>query len=108
MFESDYIEFKSKAEKDVKDVVFKSIEIYKMLEDKEISYYSYSIEKEMSTVDKYSFATFIALLDSDKKINDFFKERGITIEKIANYLDVDLADTSELYPDQLESEFIHG
>ena len=108
MFESDYSEFKSKVKKEIKDVVFKSIKIYKMLEDKEISYYSHSMEKPMNIVDKYSFATLIAILDSDKKINDFFKEHGITIEKIANYLDVNLADTLELYPDQLESEFIHG
>ena len=108
MFEDDYLEFKSKAKKEVKDVVFKSIEINKLLEDKNISYYSYSMEKPMDIVDKYSFATLIAILDSNKKLNDYFNRYGITIEKITNYLDVDLADTLELYPDQLESEFIHG
>lgn len=108
MFEADYLEFKSKARKEIKDVVFKAIEIYKVLEDKKINYYSYSMEKSMDIVDKYSFATLIAILDSNKKLNDCFKRYGITIKKITNYLDVDLADTLELYPDQLESEFIHG
>ena len=108
MFEDDYLEFKSKARKEIKDVVFKAIEIYKVLEDKKINYYSYSMEKSMDIVDKYFFATLIAILDSDKKLNDYFKRYGITIKKITNYLDVDLADTLELYPDQLESEFIHG
>ena len=108
MFESDYSEFKSKVKQEVKEVVFKSIEIYKTLEDKKIYYYSHSMEKPMDIVDKYSFATLIAILDSDKKLNDYFNKYGITIEKICDYLDVDLADTLELYPDQLESEFIHG
>lgn len=108
MFRSDYLEFESLADKKVKETVFKSIEIYKILEDKKIYYYSHSMEKPMDIVDKYSFATLIAILDSDKKLNDYFKKEGITIKKIADYLDVDLADTLELYPDQLESEFIHG
>lgn len=34
MFVSDYLEFKSKARKEIKDVVFKAIEIYKVLEYK--------------------------------------------------------------------------
>lgn len=108
MFRSDYLEFESLADKKVKETVFKSIEIYKTLEDKKIYYYSHSLEKPMDIVDKYSFATLIAILDNDKKLNDYFKKEGITIKKIADYLDVDLADTLELYPDQLESEFIHG
>mgnify|MGYP004562135509 CR=1 FL=1 len=108
MFKSDYLEFESLADKKVKETVFKSIEIYKTLEDKKIYYYSHSLEKPMDIVDKYSFATLIAILDNDKKLNDYFKKEGITIKKIADYLDVDLADTLELYPDQLESEFIHG
>lgn len=108
MFEDDYLEFKSKARKEIKDVVFKAIEIYKVLEDKKINYYSYSMEKSMDIVDKYSFATLIAILDSDKKLNDYFKRKGITIEKIIDYLDIDLTDALKLYPDQLESEFIHG
>ena len=108
MFEDDYIKFKSKARKEIKDVVFKAIEIYKVLEDKKINYYSHSMEKSMDIVDKYSFATLIAILDSDKKLNDYFKRYGITIEKIIDYLDIDLTDVLKLYPDQLESEFIHG
>lgn len=108
MFVSDYLEFKSKARKEIKDVVFKAIEIYKVLECKKIDYYSHSMEKSMDIVDKYSFATLIAILDSDKKLNDYFKRYGITIEKITDYLDIDLADALKLYPDQLESEFIHG
>ena len=79
MFEDDYLEFKSKARKEIKDVVFKAIEIYKVLEDKKINYYSYSMEKSMDIVDKYFFATLIAILDSDKKLNDYFKRYGITI-----------------------------
>ena len=108
MFVNDYLEFKSKARKEIKDVVFKAIEIYKVLEYKKIDYYSHSMEKSMDIVDKYSFATLIAILDSDKKLNDYFKRKGITIEKIIDYLDIDLTDTLKLYPDQLESEFIHG
>ena len=108
MFVNDYLEFKSKARKEIKDVVFKAIEIYKVLEYKKISYYSHSMEKSMDIVDKYSFATLIAILDSDKKLNDYFKRYGITIEKITDYLDIDLTDVLKLYPDQLESEFIHG
>ncbi len=108
MFRSDYLEFESLADKKVKETVFKSIEIYKILEDKKIYYYSHSMEKPMDIVDKYSFATLIAILDNDKKLNDYFKRYGITIEKITDYLDIDLSDTLELYPDQLESEFIHG
>ena len=108
MFVSDYLEFKSKARKEIKDVVFKAIEIYKVLEDKKINYYSYSMEKSMDIVDKYSFATLIAILDSDKKLNNYFKRYDITIEKIIDYLDIDLTDVLKLYPDQLESEFIHG
>ena len=108
MFEDDYLEFKSKARKEIKDVVFKAIEIYKVLEYKKIDYYSYSMEKSMDIVDKYSFATLIAILDSDKKLNDYFKRYGITIEKIIDYLAIDLTDVLKLYPDQLESEFIHG
>lgn len=108
MFESDYLEFKSKARKEIKDVVFKAIEIYKVLEYKKINYYSHSMEKSMDMVDKYSFATLIAILDSDKKLNDYFNRYGITIEKIIDYLDIDLTDVLKLYPDQLESEFIHG
>lgn len=108
MFVSDYLEFKSKARKEIKDVVFKAIEIYKVLEYKKIDYYSHSMEKSMDIVDKYSFATLIAILDSDKKLNDYFKRYGITIEKIIDYLDIDLTDALKLYPDQLESEFIHG
>ena len=108
MFEDDYLEFKSKARKEIKDVVFKAIEIYKVLEDKKINYYSYSMEKSMDIVDKYFFATLIAILDSDKKLNDYFKRYGITVEKIIDYLDIDLTDVLKLYPDQLESEFIHG
>ena len=34
MFVNDYLEFKSKARKEIKDVVFKAIEIYKVLEYK--------------------------------------------------------------------------
>ena len=108
MFENDYIKFKSKARKEIKDVAFKAIEIYKVLEYKKINYYSHSMEKSMDIVDKYSFATLIAILDSDKKLNDYFKRYGITIEKIIDYLDIDLTDVLKLYPDQLESEFIHG
>lgn len=108
MFVSDYLEFKSKARKEIKDVVFKAIEIYKVLEYKKINYYSHSMEKSMDMVDKYSFATLIAILDSDKKLNDYFKRYDITIEKIIDYLDIDLTDVLKLYPDQLESEFIHG
>ena len=108
MFVNDYLEFKSKARKEIKDVVFKAIEIYKVLEYKKIDYYSYSMEKSMDIVDKYSFATLIAILDSDKKLNDYFKRYGITIEKIIDYLAIDLTDVLKLYPDQLESEFIHG
>lgn len=108
MFVSDYLEFKSKARKEIKDVVFKAIEIYKVLECKKIDYYSHSMEKSMDIVDKYSFATLIAILDSDKKLNDYFKRYSITIEKIIDYLDIDLTDVLKLYPDQLESEFIHG
>ena len=108
MFVSDYLEFKSKARKEIKDVVFKAIEIYKVLEYKKINYYSHSMEKSMDMVDKYSFATLIAILDSDKKLNDYFKRYDITIEKIIDYLDIDLTDSLKLYPDQLESEFIHG
>lgn len=108
MFVSDYLEFKSKARKEIKDVVFKAIEIYKVLECKKIDYYSHSMEKSMDIVDKYSFATLIAILDSDKKLNDYFNRYGITIEKIIDYLDIDLTDVLKLYPDQLESEFIHG
>lgn len=108
MFVNDYLEFKSKARKEIKDVVFKAIEIYKVLEYKKIDYYSHSMEKSMDIVDKYSFATLIAILDSDKKLNDYFKRYGITIERIIDYLDIDLTDTLKLYPDQLESEFIHG
>ena len=108
MFEDDYLEFKSKARKEIKDVVFKAIEIYKVLEYKKINYYSHSMEKSMDIVDKYSFATLIAILDSDKKLNDYFKRYGITIEKIIDYLDIDLTDVLKLYPDQLESEFIHS
>lgn len=108
MFVSDYLEFKSKARKEIKDVVFKAIEIYKVLEYKKIDYYSHSMEKSMDIVDKYSFATLIAILDSDKKLNDYFKRYSITIEKIIDYLDIDLTDALKLYPDQLESEFIHG
>ena len=108
MFVNDYLEFKSKARKEIKDVVFKAIEIYKVLEDKKINYYSYSMEKSMDIVDKYFFATLIAILDSDKKLNDYFKRYGITVEKIIDYLDIDLTDVLKLYPDQLESEFIHG
>ena len=108
MFVNDYLEFKSKARKEIKDVVFKAIEIYKVLEYKKIDYYSHSMEKSMDIVDKYSFATLIAILDSDKKLNDYFKRKGITIEKIIDYLDIDLTDTLKLDPDQLESEFIHG
>lgn len=108
MFVSDYLEFKSKARKEIKDVVFKAIEIYKVLEYKKINYYSHSMEKSMDIVDKYSFATLIAILDSDKKLNDYFKRYSITIEKIIDYLDIDLTDALKLYPDQLESEFIHG
>ena len=108
MFVNDYLEFKSKARKEIKDVVFKAIEIYKVLEYKKINYYSHSMEKSMDIVDKYSFATLIAILDSDKKLNDYFKRYGITVEKIIDYLDIDLTDVLKLYPDQLESEFIHG
>lgn len=108
MFVSDYLEFKSKARKEIKDVVFKAIEIYKVLEYKKINYYSHSMEKSMDMVDKYSFATLIAILDSDKKLNDYFNRYDITIEKIIDYLDIDLTDVLKLYPDQLESEFIHG
>lgn len=108
MFVSDYLEFKSKARKEIKDVVFKAIEIYKVLEYKKIDYYSHSMEKSMDIVDKYSFATLIAILDSDKKLNDYFKRYSITIKKIIDYLDIDLTDALKLYPDQLESEFIHG
>ena len=108
MFVNDYLEFKSKARKEIKDVVFKAIEIYKVLEYKKIDYYSHSMEKSMDIVDKYSFATLIAILDSDKKLNDYFKRYSITIEKIIDYLDIDLTDALKLYPDQLESEFIHG
>lgn len=108
MFEDDYLEFKSKARKEIKDVVFKAIEIYKVLEYKKIDYYSHSMEKSMDIVDKYSFATLIAILDSDKKLNDYFNRYGITIEKIIDYLDIDLTDVLKLYPDQLEEEFIHG
>ena len=108
MFVSDYLEFKSKARKEIKDVVFKAIEIYKVLECKKIDYYSHSMEKSMDMVDKYSFATLIAILDSDKKLNNYFKRYDITIEKIIDYLDIDLTDVLKLYPDQLESEFIHG
>ena len=108
MFVNDYLEFKSKARKEIKDVVFKAIEIYKVLEYKKINYYSHSMEKSMDIVDKYSFATLIAILDSDKKLNDYFKRYGITVEKIIDYLDIDLTDALKLYPDQLESEFIHG
>ena len=78
------------------------------LEFKKINYYSHSMEKSMDIVDKYSFATLIAILDSDKKLNDYFKRYGITVEKIIDYLDIDLTDVLKLYPDQLESEFIHG
>lgn len=108
MFVSDYLEFKSKARKEIKDIAFKAIEIYKVLEYKKIDYYSHSMEKSMDIVDKYSFATLIAILDSDKKLNDYFKRYDITIEKIIDYLDIDLTDVLKLYPDQLESEFIHG
>ena len=108
MFKSDYLEFESKADKRVKEIVSKSIEIYKILENKKIYYYSHSMEKSMDIVDKYSFATLIAILDSDKKLNDYFKRYSITIEKIIDYLDIDLTDALKLYPDQLESEFIHG
>ena len=45
MFASDYLEFKSKARKEVKDVVFKAIEIYKVLEYKKINYYSLYVNK---------------------------------------------------------------
>lgn len=41
MFVNDYLEFKSKARKEIKDVVFKAIEIYKVLEYKKIDSYSY-------------------------------------------------------------------
>ncbi len=108
MFVNDYLEFKSKARKEIKDVVFKAIEIYKVLEYKKMDYYSHSMEKSMDIVDKYSFATLIAILDSDKKLNDYFKRYSITIERIIDYLDIDLTDVLKLYPDQLESEFIHG
>ena len=76
MFVNDYLEFKSKARKEIKDVVFKAIEIYKVLEYKKIDYYSYSMEKSMDIVDKYSFATLIAILDSDKKLNDYLEKKA--------------------------------
>ena len=77
MFVSDYLEFKSKARKEIKDVVFKAIEIYKVLEYKKINYYSHSMEKSMDMVDKYSFATLIAILDSDKKLNSLLQSKDI-------------------------------
>ena len=50
MFESDYLEFKSKVKQEVKEVVFRSMAICKVLEEKQIYYYSHSMERPMDII----------------------------------------------------------
>lgn len=108
MFESDYLEFKSKVKQEVKEVVFRSMAICKVLEEKQIYYYSHSMERPMDIIDRYSFATLIAILDNDSRLNNYFEKQGVGIEKITGYLGISLDNISELYSDQLQAEFLHG
>lgn len=108
MFESDYLEFKSKVKQEVKEVVFRSMAICKVLEEKQIYYYSHSMERPMDIIDRYSFATLIAILDNDNKLNNYFEKQGVGKEKITDYLGISLDNIPELYSDQLQTEFVHG